>query len=252
MFGENCLQSQVLAEVFTQLTIRRSIHLSFHLSVPASIQSPIHPSFHSFPHPSTLPSLCPSIRPLTHTPVGMARRISTESQSDMKVHVLWRIKEHVQVYRVKQRPGPQWPSRINTTSERLETLLRPNAEMNESEKSGQKDVLCHQWSSSLLDLCEDGKKRLNWVRAQPGHQSLKAPEMTDWQLGWDKKSVHEERFPGGYLRRPNLCASEVHQLVRPPQRSSELCPEPTCSGGLGGRAALSVSSWQGTNPSHPC
>lgn len=81
-----------------------------------------------------------------------------------------KIKEHVQVYRVDRGPDTDDTSRINTTSERLETLLRPNAEMNESEKSGQKDVLCHQWSSASWTYVGDG--RLNWVGAQPGHQDF--------------------------------------------------------------------------------
>lgn len=181
--GNKCLERIVYRVRFNRRlhtidhpsTIHLSFHPCFHLSVPASIQSPIHPSFHSFTHPSMLPSLPPSVRPSAHS---LTCRMTDASALNLRV--TWKcmsclkIEERVQVYRVKQRPRYWWHTPYKYIRG-LETLLRPNAETNESEKSGQK--VCCSISGPQPPGPTWGmvKKRLNWVRVQPGHQDFWKP-----------------------------------------------------------------------------
>ena len=130
---------------------------------------------HTIDHPSMLPSLPPSVCPSAHS---LTCRMTDASALNLRV--TWKcmsclkIEERVQVYRVKQRPRYWWHTPYKYIRG-LETLLRPNAETNESEKSGQK--VCCSISGPQPPGPTWGmvKKRLNWVRVQPGHQDFWKP-----------------------------------------------------------------------------
>ena len=151
-----------LIEGFTQLTIHppspcHFIHASICLFLLPFNHPFIHPSIHLPIHPSIPTS---SIRPSTHS---LTCRMTDASALNLRV--TWKrmsclkIKEHVQVYRVKQRPRYWWHTPYKYNIRRTGNLAKAECRDEWIWEKWAKGVLFHQWSSAYWTHVRDSKKR---------------------------------------------------------------------------------------------